>query len=177
MGSARDFVYTQWLAGLKENDQKALTAYFDGEEPELEDLTLLVKSEMAPSFKPLTLNRVWKAIQGIATAPEPENKIDSETLKAMQKEIGDLRGALERSMADKAKVYAQLSQLQRMYGAALQEIESLKTKLRVAGATTDAKKDVWIPSKAPPPNMLKGPGEKTSRAARFFRPDRASTHV
>ena len=57
--------FTVGSKALKEKDRKALSDYFDGEVPELDDMKLLVKAEMAGSMKPLTLNRVWKAVQAL----------------------------------------------------------------------------------------------------------------
>eukprot|EP00470_Lotharella_oceanica_P006027 CAMPEP_0170178254 /NCGR_PEP_ID=MMETSP0040_2-20121228/11766_1 /TAXON_ID=641309 /ORGANISM="Lotharella oceanica, Strain CCMP622" /LENGTH=180 /DNA_ID=CAMNT_0010421265 /DNA_START=78 /DNA_END=620 /DNA_ORIENTATION=- len=172
------FTYEEWLKTLRPNDQKALTSYFDGEEPDLEDMKMLVKGEMAPSFKPLSLNRVWKAIQAVV-GPPAKAKVDTEAVKALSAKLEKNEHELRQRTAEKEKLFMQLSHLQRVYAQMLQENDSLKGQLRRAAAPADVKKDIWIPSKNAPPNMLpQGPGDKPKpSSSKFYRPDRASLHV
>mmetsp|Transcript_16495 Transcript_16495/g.23065 ORF Transcript_16495/g.23065 Transcript_16495/m.23065 type:complete len:184 (-) Transcript_16495:110-661(-) len=179
-GNNQGFHYEKWLSTLRPGDQKALKEYFDGETPEMEDMTLLVKAEMSSSgMKPLTLNRIWKAIQSLKGSGEGE--VNSEAVKALKAKLEDTEHKLRIAKAEKEKIYSQVSQLQRMYAELVQQNESLKNQLRQAGAQRDGKQDVWIPSKAPPPNMLPGNagdnGGGVSRSSKFYRPDRSSAHV
>eukprot|EP00465_Bigelowiella_longifila_P006080 CAMPEP_0185273878 /NCGR_PEP_ID=MMETSP1359-20130426/50533_1 /TAXON_ID=552665 /ORGANISM="Bigelowiella longifila, Strain CCMP242" /LENGTH=189 /DNA_ID=CAMNT_0027866653 /DNA_START=82 /DNA_END=651 /DNA_ORIENTATION=+ len=113
--------------------------------------------------------------------------VDSKALKALQEKLEEVEKILKLRTAEKEKMYMQVSHLQRIYGQVLQENEGLKNQLRRAGAKADGKKqDVWIPSKAPPPNMLPRAASSSeaadgvavvSRSSKFFRPDRHSTHV
>eukprot|EP00469_Lotharella_globosa_P016657 CAMPEP_0167829206 /NCGR_PEP_ID=MMETSP0112_2-20121227/11997_1 /TAXON_ID=91324 /ORGANISM="Lotharella globosa, Strain CCCM811" /LENGTH=179 /DNA_ID=CAMNT_0007732807 /DNA_START=41 /DNA_END=580 /DNA_ORIENTATION=- len=177
-GKESAFVYEEWLKTLRPNDQKALADYFDGEEPDIEDMKMLVKGEMAPSFKPLSLNRIWKAIQAVAGEAE-EAKVDTEAVKALNAKLQKTEQDLRQRTAEKEKLFMQISHLQRIYAQMMQENDSLKNQLRRAAAPDDVKKDVWVPSKHAPPNMLPlAPGEKPQpSSSKFYRPDRTSLHV
>mmetsp|Transcript_26590 Transcript_26590/g.36806 ORF Transcript_26590/g.36806 Transcript_26590/m.36806 type:complete len:209 (-) Transcript_26590:66-692(-) len=117
----------------------------------------------------------------------PGNGVDSKAFQALQKKFDELKQNLLVRTSEKEKMFMQVSHLQRIYGQVLQENEGLKNQLRRAGAKAEGKKtEVWVPSKAPPPNMLPraaseaeaaNGGAVVSRASKFFRPDRHSTHV
>eukprot|EP00467_Chlorarachnion_reptans_P020670 CAMPEP_0114520620 /NCGR_PEP_ID=MMETSP0109-20121206/19705_1 /TAXON_ID=29199 /ORGANISM="Chlorarachnion reptans, Strain CCCM449" /LENGTH=176 /DNA_ID=CAMNT_0001701581 /DNA_START=171 /DNA_END=701 /DNA_ORIENTATION=+ len=171
------FDYAKWLATLRPNDQKAFTEYLEGDEPELEDMSLLEKAEMSGSgkFKPLSLNRIWKAVQGLVKTDQGE-KLNGEEAKALQNRISELELKIKQKDAEKERLFMQLSHLQRIYAQLLQENESLKNRLRMAGSKAEGKGDVWIPNKSPPPNMLQDPSLPKPKSSKFYRPDRASTH-
>ncbi|GAB5358362.1 hypothetical protein AAMO2058_000451000 [Amorphochlora amoebiformis] len=173
---AKEFNYEKWLATLRENDQKALKGYLEGEVPDLEDLKLLTKEDMVGNIKPLTLNRIWKAINSLVGSPQ--KNVDTKALAALQQKVADTEHKNRVLIAQKESVLQQMSQLQRMYGEAMQQIEGLKNQLRKVSSSGEGKADVWIPSKLPPPNMIsRGPGSQQPKSSRFYRPDRASEHV
>lgn len=136
---------SQWAGkALKEKDRKALSDYFDGEVPELDDMKLLVKAEMAGSMKPLTLNRVWKAVQALVNPGGGSAGADPEVVRRLRTELVEAKQRTKVALASKEGIYNEMMRLQQMYGNAVRQIEALKTNLRKYGAgAVDTKEAIW----------------------------------
>jgi len=87
------FVYSEWVKGLSEKDQRALNGYLQGEVPEtLEELKQISKQELQKAMKPLSANRIWRYIQvGSSRVKRPSGPLGSitseleEVMSAMDK--------------------------------------------------------------------------------------------
>mmetsp|Transcript_16952 Transcript_16952/g.25441 ORF Transcript_16952/g.25441 Transcript_16952/m.25441 type:complete len:178 (-) Transcript_16952:159-692(-) len=176
--AATAFDYGKWLKNLRESDQKALTAYFEGEVPELDDFKLLVKAELLESMKkPLTVNRIWKAIQDMKKSSKEESK--TENVEKYEAEIASLKMQL----SEKESKIQNMQNVVQQYLMMEKKSKEIKSKAKVSsadalptilGATNNEVPVVWLPSKAVPPNIHE---EAKKKKSRFWRPDRASAHV